>query len=149
MNGKRSKRRSASHSSSKINKNSNVQMYKLVDPIVQSLGIILFIYSLDVHAGIPSRWVLFALIGWQMLSVAINLFLGEMKLLKAERAIYFIAMLIYLAVYYFYEESAQPSVSLNQIILISVGVVIAFWYNVICYREFRKIFGAINRGNNR
>lgn len=149
MNGKRSKRRSASHSSSKLTKSSNVQMYKLVDPIVQSLGIILFIYCLDAHAGIPSRWVLFALIGWQMLSVVINLFLGEMKLLKAERAIYFIAMLIYLGAYYFYEESGQPSVSLDQIILTSTGLVIAFWYNVICYREFRKIFGAINRGNNR
>ncbi len=80
-----------------------------------------------------------------MMSVNINFFLGEMNLLKAERAIYFITMLIYLAAYYFFVESVQLSVSLNQVILVSVGVVIAFWYNVICYREFRKIFGAVKR----
>ncbi len=160
MSNSKSKRRSASHSSSKLNKSSNVQMFKLVDPIIQSLGIIFFIYCLDAHADIPYRPVLQALIGWQMLSVVINFFLGTLKLLKVERFVYIIAMLGYLAVYYFFvhnvkenyvalDKGLRATVPMNQVIIMSAGVVIAFWYNVICYREFRKIFGAINRGNNR
>lgn len=160
MSGSKSRRRSSSSSSSKLNKSSNVQMFKLIDPVGQSIGIIIFIYSLDAHANIPSRLVVLSLLCWQMLSVLINLFLGEMKLLKIERALYFVLMLVYMTIYYFLARNEQenyaalnqgmhPSVSINQVIIVGVGVVIAFWYNVICYREFRKIFGAINRGNNR
>ncbi|MCD6012377.1 MAG: hypothetical protein K0Q79_2239 [Flavipsychrobacter sp.] len=135
-------------------------MIKLLDPVVQSVGIIFFIYCLDANTHISYRMVLIALIGWQMLSVIVNFFFWKLKLLKAERILFSICMLVYLGVFYFFERNVKenfvpldtglkPSVPMNQVVLMTVGVVIAFWYNVICYREFRKMFGAINRGNNR
>lgn len=135
-------------------------MFKLLDPVAQSLGIIFFIYCLDAHTHIPYKWVLLVLIGWQLLSVLINFFFWNLKLLKIERILFLVSMVVYLGIFSFIERNVQenfvpldaglkPTVPMNRVILMTVGVIIAFWYTVICYREFRKMFGAINTGRGR
>ena len=147
----RSRRRSSSKNISRSKKSNDFQLFKLFDPVVQSLGIIFFIYCLDSHMHIPYKRVLFSLIGWQLLSSAVNFFINEPKLLKIERGIWFVIALVYVGLFVAINptHASRQSMPLNLVILVTIGVLLAFWHLVICYREFRKIFGAVNRGNNR
>lgn len=126
-------------------------MFKLFDPVIQSLSIIFFIYCLDPHVHIPYKRVLFGLIGWQLVSSTINFFINEPKLLKIERGIWFVITLVFTGIFVIVNpvQAGKQSMPWNLVILVTTGVLLSFWHIVICYREFRKIFGAVNRGNNR
>lgn len=158
-NSKRSRRKSFSLVSSN-KKGSNHQMIKLLDPLVQSALFIFFIFSLDAQTHFPYRYILALLISWQMLSAIINLIFFNQKQLLTERIAFLVTILVYAGYFLYSLRSAHEnnptngtnfttSGSTSQIILFSVGVLLAFWYTILCYREFKASFGKINRGNGR
>jgi hypothetical protein len=141
-------------------KGSNLQMFKLLDPLLQSALFIFFIFSLDTQTHFPYRYILMFLICWQILSAAINLMFYKQKQLLAERISFLVAILVYGA-YFLYafrpahenspaiQASLPATGSTSTLVLLSVGLLLAFWYNILCYREFKSSFGKINRGNGR
>lgn len=141
-------------------RNSNIQLFKLIDPIGQTVLFILFFFCIDSEKHFPYRTVLLSIVAWQLISCTINFFFTGMKLFVKERLAYFVVMLVYIAIFFYMEgnvkeemialnQAERPSIPMHQVILMSGTMIIAFWYNVLCFREFKKIFGAINRGNNK
>jgi len=128
----------------------NVEFLKLIDPLGQSLLFILFGYSLD--SGISYHMVLLMLACWQLLSWAIHFFIKSFKVLKNERFFYIISSLVYLLVYVYITKKVKENYiavrdpqgltqyPLHEIILVSIGLIIAFWYYVICFREVKVLF---------
>lgn len=141
-------------------KNSNIQLFKLADPIGQSILFILFLFCIDGEMHLSYRTLLYCIIGWQLLSCCINFLLVNVKLLVRERLAYIVSVILCMAVYYYLRhnvpehlvalnEMDKPTIPLHEMIIATITMSIAFWYNVICFREFKKIFGSINRGNNK
>ena len=140
-------------------KSSNVFLIKLIDPIVQCLVFVYFLYCLDAEANGPSyRAVLLFLIGWQTVSALFNLFLNDPKLLKGQRLAYLIVNVCYMAAFFFIEshfsekdfginETDIPFLHRNQTLLMGGAIIIAFWYNVTCYREIKGLLAGANRDN--
>ena len=77
----------------------NVEFFKLIDPVGQSLLFILFGYSLD--SGISYNMVLLMLAAWQFASWGIHFFLKSVKLLKNERLMWLVTAIIFLPVYFY------------------------------------------------
>ena len=136
-------------------------LLKLIDPIVQSALIVFFLYCIDSEKHFPYRTVLLFLIGWQIVSVFINFFLQSLKLLKNERLLYLASIVLYMIFFFFFErhikdelipldEGAKATIPIGRVIVMSIGIIIAFWYNFICYREVRSLLEVeINRGDRR
>jgi hypothetical protein len=156
------------HSSSKRNtkaknhgKSNNVLLFKLIDPIVQSALIVFFLFCIDTEKHFPYRTVLLFLIGWQIVSVLINFLLRKLKLLTIERLLYFVTIILYLIFFFFVErhvkeqfvpldEGIKAAIPIRRVIVMSIGVIIAFWYTFICYREVRSLLTLeINRGKGK
>jgi len=157
MSSNRTRSGKPSSRGSKVKKNNNIQLFKLLDPIGQSIFFVFFLYTLDAQNHFPYKRALFILVTWQLVSVIINFFLVHLKQLRLERLLYLVTMVIYLVVFFYLnkhvkenfvalDEGLKANVPIHQVIIMTVGMIIAFWYNVICYREFRSEFGAINRG---
>ena len=134
-------------------------LLKLIDPIGQSVLIVFFLYCIDAEKTISYRSVLMILVAWQIISVFINFFLGELKLLKNERILYLVTITLYMTFFFLFEhhvkeqfialdEGVKATIPLHRVITMSIAIIIAFWYNIICYREIRTLLGGvINRGN--
>lgn len=156
------------HSRSKRNtraknpeKSNNILLLKVVDPIVQSALLVFFLYCIDSEKHFPYRTVLLFLIGWQIVSVLINFFLKGLKLLTIERVLYFATIIVYLIFFFFVErhvkeqfvpldEGVKATIPIRRVIVMSIGVIIAFWYTFICYREVRSLLTLqINRGKGK
>ena len=138
-------------------KSSNVFMVKLFDPIVQVLIFVYFLYCLDAQAnGLSYRTILFVLVGWQTISALFNLFLNDPKLLTKQRIAYLILNICYMATFFYIEkhvpekdfginETDIPYLHRNQTILMGGAIIIAFWYNVICYREIKGLMAGARK----
>lgn len=124
----RSGRHRTSQKVTKLSQSNNVMLFKLIDPIGQSLLFVLFLYCIDSEKHFSYRMVLYILVGWQLVSVFINMFFGALKLLKNERILYLVVMLAYMVFFYFFERSvkenfialdhgASPSIPMNRVIL--------------------------------
>jgi hypothetical protein len=145
----------------KLEKSNNILLLKLIDPIVQSALIVFFLYCIDTEKHFPYRSVLLILISWQMVSVFVNFFLGEYKLLKNERLLYLATIILYVIFFFFVErnvreqfvpidEGVKATIPIRRVIVMSIGIIIAFWYNFICYREVRSLLTLeINRGKGK
>ena len=132
-------------------------MIKLFDPIVQVIIFIYFLYCLDAEAnGVSYRTILFVLIGWQTISALFNLFLNDPKLLKRQRVAYLIVNILFMAAFFFIEshvkekdfginETDIPFIHRNQTILMGGAIIIAFWYNVLCYKEIKSLMAGANK----
>ncbi len=128
----------------------NTEFFKLIDPIGQSLIFILFAYSID--GNISYQLVFLFLVAWQLLSWAINFFIKTVKLKKTERLLYILSILLYAPAYYYVQHHFQEKFIIvrnpddltrfpvHEIILIVIGLVVCFWYYVICFREVKVLF---------
>ncbi len=130
-----------------------VKVFKIVDPIVQSLLFICFAYSFD--RGNTFRIILLIILVWQLFSAIVHFFLHIHRKLKGERLIYFFISLIYFGFYnyfYFYyaniskekyfdiNDGDMPlSIPVHEFSIIVPGILISFWYYLICFRELNKI----------
>jgi hypothetical protein len=63
-------------------------VFKIIDPILQSLLFIFFIYSIDPNGITSYRNVLLALFSLQALSLLLNFFIKDKQQLKNERLLY-------------------------------------------------------------
>ena len=131
--------------------NNNVVILKIGDPVVQFGIFIYFLYCLDSEVQQPSyRTVLLLLVGWQLMSAIANFFYRDTKALNTERLIYLAVNIGYMALFFFLEkhlpeknfginETDAPFIHRNQIILMGGALIIAFWYNILCYREVKGL----------
>ena len=161
MSSSRHRSRRPKPKGNKLNKSHNIQLYKLIDPIVQSVLFIVFLYCLDAQSHLSYRLIMLIALGWQMLSCVVNYLINDTHQLKIQRTGFLILAVIYLFVYYYIQHNVpetmiapdkgfKATIPLKQVILMTVAMVLAFWYNVICYQEIRKILGGvINRGRGK
>jgi hypothetical protein len=45
------------------------------------------------------------------------------------------------------DETEEPYIHVYQSILMSGAVLLAFWYNVICYREIKSMLSGMKKGD--
>jgi hypothetical protein len=131
----------------------NVRVIKTIDPIVQALLLVWFIYSLDT-AGDSYKIIFFALLLEQMLSIIYNFFTHFRRKLKTERILFLIAMGLWGAMYvyvkafvkekYFQDHdlSLIARTGVYDFSLLVAGSVLTAWYAIICFREIK---GTIKR----
>jgi hypothetical protein len=129
----------------------NILVFKLIDPILQSLLFIFFIYSIDTDSDTSYRSVLQLLVCLQLVSMVINFFISDENQLKNERFIYLGTIGLYLISFFIIGKTVNPKyvevimgsgpvkMDMLEIILMSVAVVISFWYFTICFREIRGL----------
>ena len=147
----------------KINRQSktnNILMLKLADPIIQCIIFIYFIYCLDSDVIAPSyRTVLLLLVAWQAMSVFANMFYKDNKALRTERLVFLVVDGCYMAVFFLMEKLVIPKkeisfginelddhyIHLYQTILMTGALIIAFWYNLICYREVKSLLSGVSQ----
>jgi hypothetical protein len=131
---------------------------KLVDPIVQSLLIILFVLTLDTDFDFSPRRALYMIIGWQILSAVVNFILNVPTQLRRERIVYLVTIVLYMPLFFYLERHVNeiwitvrhgddPTIPVYRIIFESVAIVISFWYYVICFREIRTMMGSTYTGD--
>lgn len=128
---------------------SKIRHFKITDPIIQSILILLFIFLL--LSGLPHKIVFFVLLAWQFVSVFVHRGFKKATMLKEQRNIFLgIAVgyvLVHVVVSLFVPEvqfedniaSGKISVPVYSNLLLAIGLAISFWYYVICIREIRRI----------
>ena len=139
--------------SSKKQISDKVRIFKILDPVVQS---ILFIkFAFDVDAGTHYLVIFFILGGWQMMSLFVNFFFKKAKLLTTERISYLVVFILFLPAYFLIKKHLPErtldimgghgliKLPIVQITSVSIGIAIEFWYYVICFREIKKILKEI------
>ena len=102
--------------------------------------------------------MLLMLVAWQIMSALANFFYRDTKALRTERLIYLAVNLFYMGLFFFLEkrlagkeinfginETDQPYIHLYQTLLMSGVVIIAFWYNIICYREVKSLMSGVSK----
>ena len=154
MSRNRSSRRTRSRGNH-ITRANNVLVFKLVDPICQSLLFIFFFYCLDSDTDTQYQVILDIIVGWQILSCLVNFLIRPVSLLKRARFLWLITMISYIVLYYFIEktipektivlrEAKNLNIPLHDMILEAGALIIAFWYYVICFREIRTMLTSVN-----
>jgi hypothetical protein len=156
MERRRSSRRSSQPAKKVKRSNSiNILVFKSIDPVIQSLLIIFFLYCLDVETEYSHQTVLLYIVGWQIASAIINFFISDPKQLKTERLVCLVVLVVYMPCYYFFlthvtekfiaiNKVETPTLPLYEIIITAFVLLIAFWYNVICYREIKSMLKGVN-----
>ena len=139
---------------SRLMRSNNVLVFKLIDPIVQSLLFILFVYCLDADNGnvlMNYHDVLLIAIGCQVLSAFINFILNEPGQLKTQRILYLVTIAIYAPVYFYINRNIKEKymevvagrgmmkMPLIEIFILTAGLIICFWYYITCFREIRDL----------
>jgi hypothetical protein len=147
-------KRRKKHRSSRVMRSNNILLFKVVDPIIQSLLFILFVYSIDVEGAsldITYTQVFYLIVGVQVAGAIANLFINEEEQLKFQRIGYLVAIGVFLGVYHFAGAHVQEKyietiggrgamkMPLIEIVLLTTGTVICFWYYVTCFREVRDM----------
>ena len=132
----------------------NLLVFKLMDPIVQSLLFIYLIYSIDTDSEVPYHTVFLLLFSLQIVSLLVNFFIIEENQLKKERVFYLGVITLYIFSFFLIRKTVNPKyidviigsgpvkMDLNELILMSAAMVISFWYFVICFREIRGLLKA-------
>ena len=154
MSSRRSSRRQRSRSS-QITRANNVLVFKLVDPIIQSLLFILFIYCLDSDTEIQYQLILTLIVGWQILSCIANLFFNPPDQLKKGRMAFLITIVLYMTCAHFFLTNVHEKVvvitlannipiNVYESIIQTITMIISFWYYVICFREIRAMLTSVN-----
>ena len=154
MSSKRSSRKNKPRSNH-IRRANNILVFKLVDPICQSLLFILFIYCLDSDTDIQYQMILQVIVAWQILSSLANLFLKIPDQFKKERLTYLAIIVLYTGLSYFIQTHVQEkfviikqanniSIPIYESILETGTMLISFWYYVICFREIRAMLTSVN-----
>ncbi len=134
----------------------NIVIFKFVDNIVQFGIFIYFLYCLDSDAQTSYRSVFLLLVVWQIMSAFANLFYRDIKALRTERLIYLAVNICYMALFFFLEqhlpekkyginEMDVPFIHRNQTFLMGGALIIAFWYNIICFREIKSLFAGVSK----
>jgi hypothetical protein len=142
-----SKRRRRRHTSSKSlnRRNNNVLVFKIVDPAVQGLLFVLYLLNLDTESDQPYFLILLGLVFLQIISSIINFAVNPPDINKRQRIYYLIALtfgiIFYLAfkgeVYFALKRGMPENIRFYEIIREGIIVIIAFWYNIICFTEIK------------
>ena len=131
-------------------RSNNILVFKLIDPVIQSLLFILFVYCLDTDSStalMRYSTVLEIIIVCQVLSALINFIINEPQQLKMQRGLYLVVIALYALVYYYIARGKQEVISGRgltkmqpaEIAILSVGLLICFWYYITCFREIRDL----------
>ncbi len=127
----------------------NIRLFKIIDPIVQSLLFILFTYSID--SNMPYGIIFLILLCWQLISAVVHPYFRRTSMLKKQRRAHLIVLAAYSVAYvaitfavteqYFEDRTGDGFIKLPiyNTALIAGGLIICFWYSVICLREIRRI----------
>ncbi len=142
-----SKKRRRRHVSSKTlnRRNNNVLVFKIVDPAVQGILFVLYLINLDTESDNPYFLILLGLVLLQIASNIINFVINPPDINKKQRIYYFFAMAFGIAFYFLFKgelylslkRGMPENIRFYEIIREGVIVIIAFWYNVICFREIK------------
>lgn len=147
--------RKQSRYGAKKRKANNILLFKLIDPVAQSLFFVAFLYTLDGMIDsdfirLTYQFCFKALIVLQIISIVINQFLKDSNEYKTQRLFFLLAFIIYLVCYFFltanmketYMESiggaGMVRLPMKEIALMSAGGIIAFLYFVLCFNEVRS-----------
>jgi hypothetical protein len=126
-----------------------VKIFKIADPIFQSVLLILLAYSFDYTDYY--KYFLPAILGWQMVSSIVHFFIRSKSKKKVERLIYFILVSFSVWVlFYFRTHMADPAyknfmqatwleIPVPELCFVVTEGVFAFWYYLICFREIRSV----------
>lgn len=131
------------------NKSTNALVFKVVEPILQWILIVALVFCEDdgYCQGFFYTQIVYALIGLQVLSAVLNLFLNrnEFELHTKERIIFLAIIVPYMIFYHsrdFADNAAVPfGIGLNPWLftVLNGGILaMAFWYNIICVREIKS-----------
>lgn len=128
-------------------------VFKLVDPVIQSLLLIYFIYSTDSNTDgntdMPYTHVMLYLLGVQALSYIINIFIKAEEQNRKERFFFALCAIGYAATVLFIAYKSTPNLlvllgPLTPLSMLKVGILgsatcLSFWYFTICVREIRDM----------
>ncbi len=143
------KHRRSSSRKNNAKRNTNIELFKIIDPVLQSVLFIVFLFNFGSDMGISYVAMLMIICGYQLISLLVNLFFKTETTLKNERAAFFISLILYFATFFYINRNVKEKFieviageGLNQlplfeIILLGAGFIIAFWYFSICFREIR------------
>lgn len=128
---------------------SKIRNFKITDPIIQSILMMIFIIFL--LCSWPHKIIYFLLLGWQFVSVFVHMGFKRATMLKEQRTIFLgVAIgyvLVHIVVSLFFPEvhfedniaSGHITIPVYATLLTAIGLSISFWYYVICIREIRRI----------
>ena len=150
MPSKRSSSRRTKSRGSQITRANNILVFKLIDPICQSLLFIFFIYCLDSDTEIQYQGILQIIVGWQILSCIANLLLNPPDQLKKGRLAFLVIIIVYMiSSHFILTHVTEKIIVLKQTIKVSLPLyesiseagtmILSFWYYVICFREIRAM----------
>lgn len=139
----------------------NIQLFKTIDPLFQSVLFLLFTYSLNnldpkIDHFFSDKIIFEVLLGWQIISAILHKFFRKTSMLKKQRKAYLIVVasftLIYIAVSLFIPEVYVQDLNVDgfvqipvyRVSMVAAGMCICFWYSVICFREIRRIYKKAN-----
>lgn len=153
-----SRRRSSRSNRSRGNRNiraNNILVAKLVDPVVQSLLFVFFIYCLDSDVDtMQYQTVITIIVFWQVISCVVNFILNHPEQMKVQRIMALIAMIVYYMAARYIMAHVQErqvvisllnnvTINLYEAIIETGALVIAFWYYIICFREIRAMLTSV------
>lgn len=152
MSSTRHRKSKPSTKNAKETKRLYIKLFKLIDPICQSILFFCFIYYLNTDNNSSYGTILKMLIYWQLLSVFINFFLGHLELFKAQRLAFLVLIIPYILFFLYREKQVNDKyilmdagmnqgIPLYHVLLMTAGIILVFWYNIICYREIRNLLG--------
>ena len=141
---------SRSRSKGKKAVSETVRIIKLIDPLLQGLLFILFLYALDTSSPVSYRTVLLLIFSVQFLSCCFNFVIKASGQRTNQRIIYVLALMVYAyffihngtnvsTVFVFVKPALERVYTANELIFLGVGVIISFWYNVICFLEIKYL----------
>jgi hypothetical protein len=128
---------------------SKIRNFKITDPVIQSILIMVFIIFL--LYSWPHKIIYFLLLAWQFVSVFVHMGFKRATMLKEQRTIFFGVAIGYVIVHivvsllvpeaHFEDNiaSGHISIPIYSTVLTAIGLSISFWYYVICIREIRRI----------
>jgi len=130
-----------------------VKVFKIADPILQSIIFLTFAYSFDYSNYY--RLLLPSLIGWQLLSSIIHLFIHTRSKLKLERLIYFVLVITFITIFLFLRNHIKEryfqifatqgplNIPIYELSFVALEGLFSFWYYIICFREIHKVLKKI------
>jgi hypothetical protein len=128
---------------------SKIRNFKITDPIIQSILMMVFVIFL--LYSLPHKIIYILLLGWQFVSVFVHMGFKRATMLKEQRTIFMgvaigyvilhIVVSLFLPEAHFEDNIASGRISIPVFatILTAIGLSISFWYYVICIREIRRI----------
>lgn len=137
----------------------NILLFKLVDPICQSLLLIFLIYCMDSDTETSYQTVLDILVGWQILSAIANFILKPADSLKQQRISFLVTICVYLGLtmvilrgvtekVILIKQANNLSLPLYASIAALGTMILCFWYYVICFKEIRSMLTSVTNESN-